>query len=120
VTEDSDVVLAVVDDVSVFVDTVVVEVSDDVLAVFVVREDMVVVSEVSVVEDHVVEEVSEAVVSVVLEERDVSVFVDAVVLEVSVVEEMVVLELPVALKVKLVVDDSVDVVRPSQVSSQIS
>jgi hypothetical protein len=51
---------------------------------------------------------------------DVSVFVDTVVLEVSVLEEMVVLELPVELKVKLVVDDSVDVVRPSQASSQIS
>lgn len=45
---------------------------------------------------------------------------DAVVIEVSVVEEVVVWELPVELKVGLAVDDSVDVVRPSQVSSQIS
>jgi hypothetical protein len=51
---------------------------------------------------------------------EVSDSVDTVVDEVSVVEEKVVLELLVELEVKLVVDDSVDVVRPSQVSSQIS
>jgi len=51
---------------------------------------------------------------------EVAVFVDTVVEDVSEVEESVVLELPVELKVKLVVDDSVDVVRPSQVSSQNS
>jgi hypothetical protein len=51
---------------------------------------------------------------------EVSDSVDTVVDEVSVVEEKVVLELLVELEVKLVVDDSVDVVRPSQVSSQLS
>jgi len=51
---------------------------------------------------------------------EVSVVVDIVVEDVSVVEETVVLELPVELKVKVVVDDSVDVVRPSHLSSQIS
>jgi hypothetical protein len=40
--------------------------------------------------------------------------------DVTVIDERVVLELPVELRVKLVVDDSVDVVRPSQVSSQSS
>jgi len=51
---------------------------------------------------------------------EVSVVVDIVVEDVSVVEERVVLELPVEVKVMVVVDDSVDVVRPSHLSSQIS
>jgi len=51
---------------------------------------------------------------------EVSVLVDTVLEDVSVVEERLVLELHDEVKVKLVVDDSVDVVRPSQRSSQIS
>jgi hypothetical protein len=51
---------------------------------------------------------------------EVSDFVDTVVEDVAVIEERVVLELPVELTVKLVVDDPVDVVRPSQTSSQSS
>jgi hypothetical protein len=59
------------------------------------------------------------VVRVALEDA-VAVLVDAVAEEVQVVREAVVLELPVVLKVEVTVDDSVEVVRPSQVSSQLS
>ena len=57
-----------------------------------------------------------------LVEVDVPDVVDAVVDDVSVVEvrvvlELSVVELPVELRVALVVDDSVDVVRPSHMSS---
>jgi hypothetical protein len=70
------------------------------------------VLDVSVVVDTVVVEVSDVVI-VLAVVVDVPVFVDNVELE-----EKVKLVRVLELKVKLVVDDSVDVVRPSHVSSQ--
>jgi hypothetical protein len=74
------------------------------------------VLEVPDVVDTLVLELSVVVDTVVLE---VPVDVDTVVLEVPVVVDTVVLEVlvVVAVKVLLMVDDSVDVVRPSQMSS---
>jgi hypothetical protein len=94
-----------VEETVVLEDNVVVEVSDVVLAVVVEVSD-------AVSEDMVMLEVSDVVLAVAVEV--------SVELVVPVDEERVVLEVPVAVNVKLVVDDSVDVVRPSQVSSQIS
>jgi hypothetical protein len=72
------------------------------------------VLDVSVVVDTVVVEVSDVVI-VLAVVVDVPVFVDNVELE-----EKVKLVRVLELKVKLVVDDSVDVVRPSHLSSQSS
>jgi len=95
--EVSDVVLVVAVEVSVVIDTVVPEVSDDV--------KLKVVAE--VLEDMVVLDVSEVVLAVAV---DVCVFVDTVELKVTVAE----------LNVKLAVEDPVDVVKLSQRSSQLS
>jgi hypothetical protein len=75
-----------------------------------------------VLEDMVVLEAEDVVLAVVV---DVPVVVDTVELEVLVVEDRVALvpvldSVVLELKVKLVVDDSVDVVRPSHLSSQSS